>query len=163
MTRRTPARLRRLATRWWVSDGTDTAFDEVLRIERDDHAVLPALISALVATAPQGVTAYVGTTLVESLAMDVERGDLPAHVPLDLVLAAGLDRGQLFAVLSGAYADLLRTIDAGERLVGHLTRRQIDWLLDDAAPHRWPKEGVVVAHDDDIQFIPGATEWQRRL
>jgi hypothetical protein len=153
--------LRTLAAAWWVSDGTTPSYDQVDDIVRSDHELLPSLIAALAATAPTGALEYIGTTVVEDLAIMVREGDLADTEAIRLMLASQLTPAQLFSVLSGAYADLLLTLDGlcGTPLSSH----QVDWLLDEHAPNRRPREGQTIVDGDDLRFVPGQTPWQEHL
>lgn len=127
-----------LARLRWLSDGSDEAFDRVWEITHEHHELVPALIRAMITTAPRGRLPFIGTSIIEDLFNDAQdRGQTDASV--DLLLAAQLSTDHLFAILSGIYPEILLEMDAEHRLAGHLSAQQIAWLLNpDALGRREP-------------------------
>jgi len=149
------------AAAWWQGDGSEDAFDEVFEVLNDDHQQVPRLIAALAAAAPPGALQYIGTSVVEDLAFQVDDGDLSGIEALRLVLDSGLSPSQLFLVLTGAYAVNLHSLDDLRGVP--LSPAQTSWLLDDRAPNRWADSGQTVIDGDGLTFVPGQTAWQAEL
>lgn len=74
---------------------------------------------------------YLGPAIIETLEDNVELGLRrgPSRT-LQMVRAAGLRKGQIVEVLSGAYSSYLMTMSISERLGDVLSPDEIDWLLD---------------------------------
>jgi len=100
----------------------------------------------------------VGTSIVEDLVMDREDDGRESEA-LDLLLKARLTRAELFGVLSGVYVHYLEALDIRTRLAEVLSSEQVDWLLDNGAPHRW-SDGTMEVEGTGLRFVPGPSEWQ---
>jgi hypothetical protein len=153
--------LESVAAAWWRGDGTEDALDEVFDILNYDRERVPQLVAALAAAAPSGGLQYIGTSIVEDLAFQVEDGELSGAEALRLVVDSGLSRSQLFSVLTGAYAVNLRALDDLRGVA--LSTAQASWLLNDRAPNRWANSGQTVTDGDGLKFVAGQTAWQAEL
>ena len=118
-------------------DGSDDDFSEVMRIVEEDVELVPELLRAMVATAPAGKLARIGTGPIEDLQMGIEFGYRTEPLTIDLIIAADLTPDVLFAVLKGAYASYLAEMDIDVRLRGKLSDEQIAWLLREDIPGRY--------------------------
>jgi hypothetical protein len=107
--------------------------------------IAPDLIRNLVETAPLGAISYVGTAIVEDLALDYKGRE---HVALELVLKAGLSRDQLFEVLGGCYPHYLEDLGVPARLAGFFSPAQIAWLMNADTP-RLP-HGRALPNGDEV-------------
>lgn len=81
---------------------------------------------------------YLGPAIIETLEMNIDLGFRkgPSRT-LQMVLAAGLSKGQLLEVLSGAYSSYLAAMHIDDVLSDVLTKQELEWLLDDSAPGRF--------------------------
>ncbi len=125
-----------LATRWWVSDGSDDYFAQVEHLLQSEPARVPELLQAMVQTGEPGTLKKIGTGPIESLQMGIEFGYREEPSTLDLLIAAELTPAQLREVLSGVYVDILDEMDARHRLEAFLPAIDLEWLLDNEAPGR---------------------------
>lgn len=152
-----------VARRWWLSDGSDDAFDFGWEIVTEKHELVPAWVRSLIRVGPGGCAPYIGTSVIEDLYyLSVDSTAAPS-MPLKLLLSAELDRGELFGVLSGIYPEILEAIGATTVLAEELSPEQLSWLLRGDDPRRWANDGIAVTDGETVRFTPGQTEWQRLL
>lgn len=150
-------KIRSIARRWWPSRGGDYDWERVDRLyQRPD--IVPDLIRNLVETAPLGAITYVGTAVVEDMAMDYEGRE---HLALELVLKAGLSREQLFEVLGGCYSYYLERLGVPDRLARLFSPAQIAWLMNEDTL-RLP-QGRALLDGDGVRIEPDQTPWQAEL
>ena len=129
----------RIAEGWWTSDGSDDVFGEVEDILDNEPAKVPALLRAMVDTAPEGQLHRIGTGPIESLEMGIEFGWRKKPATMELLLAANLTAPELLEVLRGAWPSYIVEMDVARWLGGILTHEQLEWLRTEDAPgrHDW--------------------------
>jgi hypothetical protein len=118
-----------LAVECWRKDGD--GWEEVDRIEREEPESLPAVIRALVNTAPDGAISYIGVQVLEDLA-EHSRAEARDDPAMDVLIAAQLSPADTFEILAGPYPEHLDQWRIRERFATVFSPAQFDALED------WP-------------------------
>jgi hypothetical protein len=126
-----------IAKDWWKAvQSEDWDATESVQELVDHHPdQIPALLTALVATAPPEGPHYVGTSILEDVYYGARHREL-SNSALKYVSRAKLTNAETMALLSGVYPDMLEEWGIREQMSSLLTAQQIDWLTDAGAVGR---------------------------
>jgi hypothetical protein len=95
----------------------------------DRPEAMPALIPALVVSAPEGGLSYIGVVTLEDVAELATQRGIP-DLTMDMLVAAELDASVTFEILSGPYPEYLDRWDIRDRFSTTFSPAQIDALYD---------------------------------
>ena len=116
-----------LAANCWRPGGE--GWEEVDRLEREEPETVPAIIRALVASAPDGALSYIGVQILEDLA-ELAEEEGRVDTALDVLIAAQLTPADSFEILAGPYPHYLERWRVRERFAATFTSAQLDALSD---------------------------------
>ena len=116
-----------LAAECWRQGGD--GWEEVDRLEREEPVSLPAVIRALVASAPDGALSYIGVQILEDLA-ELSKAEARDDPAMDVLIAAQLNPADTFEILAGPYPEYLDQWGIRERFATVFSPAQFDALED---------------------------------